>query len=84
MKNQRLAGAFDRHFASYLLGKIKPDSEIFLEVVETLQCSAGEILFLDDNQLNVDGAKTVGMNAVRVTSVSATAQTLVDFGVISD
>ena len=54
---------FESHFASHLVGLVKPDAAIYEHVVETLQCSPDEILFLDDNQINVDGARAVGIEA---------------------
>src|ERR1700686_680843 len=61
MKDIGLAEAFDHHFASHLMGQIKPDEEVFHPVTRSLHCAPGEILFLDDNQLNVKAAKRVGM-----------------------
>jgi putative hydrolase of the HAD superfamily len=60
---------FETHFASHLVGLVKPDAAIFERVVEELQCSAAEILFLDDNQINVEGARAVGFAAHRVVGV---------------
>jgi HAD superfamily hydrolase (TIGR01509 family) len=82
MNEMQLAEAFDHHFASHLTGKIKPDEDAFQHVIDTLKCSAGEILFLDDNQLNVDAAKNVGMKAVQAKGVSATERILLDAGVL--
>jgi putative hydrolase of the HAD superfamily len=65
----RLAEAFDHHFASHLMGKIKPDEESFQHVLDMLHCDADEVLFLDDNQLNVEAAKRVGMRRRQPRSV---------------
>jgi FMN phosphatase YigB (HAD superfamily) len=82
MNDMRLAEAFDHHFASHLIGKIKPDEDAVLHVIETLQCSAEEVLFLDDNQLNVDAAIRVGVRGVQAKGLSAAEQILLDVGVI--
>jgi putative hydrolase of the HAD superfamily len=82
MKDMRLAEAFDHHFASHLMGKIKPDEEAFHHVTTALDCAAAEVLFLDDNQLNVEAAKRVGMKAVQVRGVKEAERVLVDVGVI--
>lgn len=58
-----LRRAFDHHFSSHELGLLKPDREMFDRVVETLDCPAERVLFLDDNQLNVDGARDAGLHA---------------------
>lgn len=62
-------GLFHSHYASHLVGMVKPDAEIYRHVVESLACAPSEILFLDDNQINVDGARAVGLTAVRAVGV---------------
>lgn len=54
---------FERHFFSHEMGLVKPDREAFAHVVEALGCRAERILFLDDNQINVDGARAAGLRA---------------------
>ena len=77
-----LGRLFDYHFASHLTGKIKPDADAFLHVVETLECPPESIFFLDDNQSNVDTALEIGMRAARVNGVTGAEQALLDAGVI--
>jgi len=74
--------AFDHHFASHLIGRIKPDEDAFHYVVDKLGHSASAILFLDDNELNVIGARRVGMRAVCVKGVREAEQALLRHGVI--
>jgi len=81
MNNERLAHAFTHHFASHLTGKIKPDEDAFHHVVDTLACTPQEVLFLDDNDLNVAGARAAGMNAVRVQGIAEAERALQSFGV---
>ena len=66
LQQEELLAGFDHHFASHLIGKIKPDAEAFEHVVDTLGCKPSEILFLDDSRLNVDGAKEAGITAFQV------------------
>jgi glucose-1-phosphatase len=84
MKELQLAGAFDRHFASHLIGKIKPDEEAFHHVTHSLRCDAEEILFLDDNKLNVEAAAKVGMKAIQVAGVAAAERALRNAGLIEN
>lgn len=84
MKELQLAEAFDRHFASHLIGKIKPDEEAFHHVTQSLQCAAEEILFLDDNKLNVEAAARMGMTAVQVHGVAAAERALREAGVVEN
>ena len=53
-------------------------------MIERLKCAADEVLFLDDNQLNVEAAKRVGMKAVQVKGVTAAEQVLVEVGVMEN
>jgi putative hydrolase of the HAD superfamily len=54
---------FDHRFLSYELGLVKPDPAIFEKVVEELGVAPRDVVFVDDNQLNVDGARSVGLDA---------------------
>lgn len=54
---------FDYEFASYEIGYFKPDVQGFQYVAEQMQLQPEHILFIDDNQMNVDGAKLCGMQA---------------------
>ena len=84
MQNQRFSNAFVYHFASHLIGKIKPDEAAFRHVVEVIRCDPREVLFLDDNELNVLGATAVGMNAMRVKGVAEATRVLIASDVIAD
>ena len=63
-------------FASHEIGTLKPDRDAFQFAIDSLQCSADRILFLDDNQINVDAANSIGMNAYRVNGVAEAEQRL--------
>ncbi|MEM7093926.1 MAG: HAD family phosphatase [Actinomycetota bacterium] len=54
---------FDRSYLSFQLGMVKPDPEIYEHVVADLGVPADRVLFIDDNQINVDGARAVGLAA---------------------
>lgn len=73
---------FERAFVSFEIGAVKPDPEAFEIVVGELGVDAVRILFLDDNQLNVDAAISVGMQARRVAGVDGARAALVDAGVL--
>ena len=57
---------FDRYFLSYESGLLKPDQESFLQVTECYACRAEEILFFDDNPVNIEAAGNAGMKSVRI------------------
>jgi len=77
-----LGPAFDNHFVSHLTGRIKPDPGAFEHVLETLGCSADQVLFLDDIALNVEAARTLGMNAVQVRGLTETRDALIRIGIL--
>lgn len=73
-------GLCDRAFLSYQLGLVKPDAAIFEAVVDQLGCAAQSILFVDDNQINVDGARSAGLMAELAKGPSEAAEVLVRYG----
>ena len=84
MRNEGLARAFPCHFASHLIGKIKPDAEAFQHVTDALHCEPHEVIFLDDNEMNVVAARSVGMQAVQVKGIAEAKRALIAAGVIED
>ncbi len=71
-----LGDAFHQHFASHELGALKPDREAFERVLLALDCAPERVLFLDDNSLNVEGARSAGLHAVQVHGVPGAEQAL--------
>jgi putative hydrolase of the HAD superfamily len=60
----------DFRFVSFQLGVLKPDRDLFDRVAEQLPVDRSAVLFLDDNQINVDGAIDAGFQAVRTRGVA--------------
>lgn len=60
---EQVQALFDRQYLSYEMGLAKPDKAIFEAVMVDLGLSGEEILFLDDNQINVDGARDAGITS---------------------
>jgi len=79
----RLGAAFENHFVSHLTGRIKPDSDAFEHVVESLGCVPAQVLFLDDNSLNIESAQRFGMHAIRVRGAAETQGVLTELGIIT-
>jgi len=77
-----LADVFDHFFASHLIGKIKPDVEIYQHVLEALGCDPDTMLYIDDNRLNVEAARSLGIQAVEAKGVNALQRVLKDIGII--
>lgn len=77
-----LGEAFDLHFPSHLTGKIKPDADAYMQVIEELRCRPSDILYLDDNKLNTDAAQRLGIQAVQVKGVHEAEQALLEAGIL--
>jgi putative hydrolase of the HAD superfamily len=73
----------DRVFLSYEVGLVKPDRELFDHVAISLDVDRSRVLFLDDNQINVDGAEAAGFRAARTRGVVEARQALVDAAVLT-
>ena len=56
---------FDGIFLSADYHMLKPDREIYEKFLEVFGLNGSECLFIDDRQVNVDGAIRSGINAVR-------------------
>lgn len=57
---------FVEKFLSYEIGLTKPQKEVFLYVLNTLQCQPYEILYFDDSKRNIDAALSLKLDAVQV------------------
>ncbi|MGZ0152550.1 HAD family hydrolase [Kribbella sp. WER1] len=64
MQDERGYGAwFDRTFYSCDLGLAKPDPAYFRAILSAIDVPAPDVLFIDDNPANVEGARSVGLRA---------------------
>jgi glucose-1-phosphatase len=71
---------FDYQFASHLMGKVKPDAEAYLHVVDTLGVSPDRIVFFDDSIMNVNSASYVGIKSIHVKGVDSVRDSLLELG----
>jgi FMN phosphatase YigB (HAD superfamily) len=76
----RAIGHFRQIFVSSTIGLRKPDAAAFRFVSENVGVPAGRIVFFDDSQANVEGARTCGLQAVHVTSPADVTKTLATMG----
>ena len=82
MEEMKLVDLFDVCFSSHELGAVKPDREVFERVVRILDCEPDDLLFLDDNVLNVEGARSLGLHARQVRGPDGIRAVLSELGVI--
>jgi FMN phosphatase YigB (HAD superfamily) len=59
-----------------------PDADAFQHAVQSLGCAPEQVLFIDDNLLNVEAALRSGMHAVRARGNLETRRALGEFGII--
>jgi len=53
-------------FLSFEIGEIKPDEKIYKFVIEKLKCKPEEIIYFDDNIINVNAAEKIGIKSYKV------------------
>ena len=58
-----LDSVFDYKYLSFQMGMVKPDEEIFEAMIADLGMPPSSILFMDDNQINVDAASRTGLQS---------------------
>ena len=56
----------DKVYISADIHKIKPTKEYYEHIINDMKIKPEEILFLDDNQENIDGAIACGLNTIKV------------------
>ena len=83
MVGWELLNVFSEVFLSYQLGLAKPETAIFEHVAKELDVARRDLLFLDDNQLNVDAALACGYRARRVRGVTEARAALVEEGLLA-
>ena len=83
MRDLDAVSNFDLLCLSCRTALVKPDREAFEHCVEALDRSARNVLFLDDQPLNVAGARAAGLLAERVSGPSACRAVLERYGVLS-
>ena len=63
---KNLDSYFHKAYYSHKMRKRKPDAEIFEQVIDENHLLPEQTLFLDDNQMNIDGAHSLGIKTVHV------------------
>ena len=81
-RDYNVLGFFDKAFASFQMGLVKPDAEAFVHVVEGLGVPAGSIVFFDDSQANVAAAQQCGLRAFCVAGVAGVAAAVEEAGLL--
>ncbi len=56
---------FDGVFASFIIGKRKPEQNFYTHVLDELKLKPGECMFIDDINENVEAAKKLGIKGIQ-------------------
>jgi FMN phosphatase YigB (HAD superfamily) len=73
---------FDNRFYSFILRSLKPHPEIFRMVLSQTQSEPKDCLFIDDIEINVEGAKKLGMDAIHFQGEALLEKTLQERGIL--
>ena len=73
---------FSVFLSSCYLGLRKPDEAIYRVALEIAQRAPQESLFIDDREINVEGARRAGMSVIHYQNPAALRRELADYGVI--
>jgi FMN phosphatase YigB (HAD superfamily) len=73
---------FDNRFYSFILRTSKPHPEIFRMVLSQTQSDPEECLFIDDIEINVEGARKLGMDAIHFQGEALLKETLLEKGIL--
>ena len=73
-----------RQYASHLIGEVKPKPKAFEYACQDLGLAAEEIVFFDDGEENIIGAKQFGLHAYRVTSPEEILTKLGELGLLGE
>jgi glucose-1-phosphatase len=72
---------FEKVFSSHEIRARKPEAKAFQIVLDYLNLSPKQAVFLDDKEEYIDGAKQMGINTILVVSYNQMIQNLKNFGI---
>ncbi len=73
-------GGFDHCTWSHRLNLAKPENEIYVHAAKGLETDPSRILFIDDREENIAGARNAGMVAIHYTNHENFVQTMAQMG----
>jgi len=75
-------GIFEKPTLSFEAGVMKPAPQIYLAAAANVGTACGNCLCVDDLQVNVDGARRVGMDAILFEDVGRLRRELITRGIL--
>lgn len=68
---------------SYQIGLLKPEKAAYLKAAESVQTTPQSCLFIDDREVNVQGAKSAGMQSIGFSGIEQLYQDLYTLGLLN-
>jgi len=84
MRRMLLRKLHFKTFASCYLHIVKPSRRIYEHVLKRMNTKAGDALFIDNMAENVEGAKKIGISAIKFTSYEELMTRLIEMGIKVD
>jgi glucose-1-phosphatase len=75
---------FEKFFCSHEIGRRKPNADAFQIVLDYLQLAPVEVIFIDDNHANVEGANRLGITGILMQSAPQLVTDLHNLGIKVD
>ncbi len=69
----------DKIYVSAEMNEIKPDTNFYHYILNDLNIKASDLLFLDDNEENINGAKELGINTIKINKDSDILEEIINF-----
>ena len=66
---------------SFEVGSMKPDQRIYRDLINACAAEPGQIVFIDDNQKNMESAIATGIRALRFTTIKQLESDLHELGI---
>lgn len=76
-----ITNKFNRVFTSYEVGERKPHPKIYREAIKYASAKPEDMVFIDDREELVEGAKSVGMRGIRFRDIAQLKEDLIKNGV---
>jgi HAD superfamily hydrolase (TIGR01509 family) len=73
---------FGKIFLSFETGLLKPDLQAFEHVLTEFDCDPLQILFFDDNPLNVTAAQNAGLDAIVIHTINDLHRAVDEYGIL--
>lgn len=72
---------FNGYFLSHKIHAMKPEPQIFTKTLNTIGISPNEVIFIDDMQDFINGASSIGINAILFKNISQLKDELIKKGI---